>query len=263
MDTAASTVVHKNDRISHLKSEIWKKLNLLLEKQEKLKEEKKEQKPEVKDEETTFSPEEKPFLLEDFDDEFPKVNRSRRKNRQRTDEVFEIPAAPLHQDQSQAESITLASLHKTQDKLHKFHTAAADKYGVKNDIRLEIPISLDATISLPKNKESLEELLDFVMKHDAALLENYLRQKHHVGPSHLQKPQLLYPPPQDHHHPYEPTTVPDILHTGYAAIGPVSKDYGVPVKLSPAVDQESNHLLVSISVHYSLFVAGTIGCKMT
>ena len=103
-------------------------------------------------------------------------NRNRRKNRQRTDDslalndVFEtLP------DQSHSETISHQKYHKNPSKhqLHNFHSPSK----LTNDIRLEIPISLDATISLPKNKQSLEELLDFVMTHDATIMQEYLKNK--------------------------------------------------------------------------------------
>ena len=239
-------------RVNSLKSEIWKKLNILLEKQERLKEENNKDKHqklvskldhqhledgtkavevELGDENT----EERPFLLHDIvesdEEALVEVNRNRRKNRQRKDEFI---SAALETDQSHSESITLHSVQKTPKKFPNHHHQA-DPYGVKNDIRLEIPISLDATISLPKNKESLEELLDFVMRHDAALLQNYLQQKH--GADHHPRPQSPHHGPQDHHQ--EHSTVPDILHNSYAALRPLHNDHD---KLSPTT-QESNHCL--------------------
>ena len=190
-----------------------------------------------------------------------KVNRSRRKNRQGKDDFIGDDFAALP-DQSQSETITQHTVHKLLANMHNFHFQPAShsssshgNYKTSNDIRLEIPISLDATISLPKNKESLEELLDFVVKHDANLLEDYLKQKHFVN----HNPKLdISPHNKNYHHPddinhhnlldiftnpkphHEHTTIPDLTHNSYAAVLEPSKDYGVPVKLTP-VHEESNH----------------------
>ena len=49
----------------------------------------------------------------------------------------------------------------------------------------------------------------------------------------------------NHHH-LEHTTIPDLTHNSYAAVLEPSKDYGVPVKLTP-VNEESNHYWVTKS----------------
>ena len=151
----------------------------------------------------------------------------------------------------------------------------------KNDIRLEIPISLDATISLPKNKQSLEELLDFVMKHDASLLEEYLLEKSRYGPQlEVVSPSKTYYPPPDNydtshqsHHPlHEHTTVPDRSHNSYAAVLKPEPNYGLPEK--PHQHKEHNHFLFWETLLYFMMglieiISGiyftmeeTIGCKI-
>ena len=181
---------------------------------------------------------EKPFfgnfdLIEDGLDR--KVNRNRRKNRQQSvadyagDDFQHVP------DQSHSETITQhTTVHKNTNRLN--FPRSTYKPQEKTDIRLEIPISLDATISLPKNKQSLEELLDFVMKHDAALLESYLQERQPAY-SGAAEPQVseLYKPPLSFLSPpsglYQP---PDLSHTGYGAVVSPAPHYGVPVKLQPA-----------------------------
>ena len=178
---------------------------------------------------------EKPFfgnfdLREDGLDK--KVSRNRRKNRQQSvadyaqDDFHHVP------DQSHSETITQhTTVHKNTNRLN--FPRSTYKAQEKTDIRLEIPISLDATISLPKNKQSLEELLDFVMKHDAALLESYLqeRQPAYSAPAEpeLYKPPITFlSPPSGLYQP------PDLSHTGYAAVVSPAPNYGVPAKLQPA-----------------------------
>ena len=193
---------------------------------------------------------EKPFFG-NFDivesDSQIEVNRNRRrKNRQRKSEFLSDDGIETLPDQSQSETITRHSVHKHKQNLHNFQFPPSAYnsrlHGEKpaNDIRLEIPISLDATISLPKNKQSLEELLDFVMKHDATLLEEYLKERSHYGgvvskappsetyhlPEDHQAPQTAYqaPPPSAEH-----TTVPDLSHRGFGAlVRKPAEDYGVP-----------------------------------
>ena len=188
---------------------------------------------------------EKPFfgnfdLIEEGRDR--KVSRNRRKNRQQS--VPDYAGDDFHQvpDQSHSETITQhTTVHKNNNRLN--FPRSTYKPQEKTDIRLEIPISLDATISLPKNKQSLEELLDFVMKHDAALLESYLqeRQPAYSGPPEPPVSELeLYKPPITFLSPpsglYQP---PDLSHTGYAAVVSPAPHYGVPVKLQPAYQVQS------------------------
>ena len=250
--------------MSPLKLEIIEKLNKLLNKQTKLKEEykrtldKKEKdrsaqsfnpmdleegergdKESVQNDDTN-SPGQPLFGNYDIveEDSQIEVNRKRRKNRQRHDEFLmgsisdEFEALP---DQSQSETITRHSVQKkSPSQMHNFHLPPDNAYAQhkKNDIRLEIPISLDATISLPKNKQSLEELLDFVMKHDASLLEEYLLEKSSYGPQlEVVSPSKTYDPPPAPHHPHpQHTTVPDTTHTGYAAVLSQEPSYGPPEK---------------------------------
>ena len=250
--------------VSPLKLEIIEKLNKLLKKQTKLKEEYKRT-LDSKDKDRSaqsFNPmnleegkkveedsvqnddsdsEDKP-LFGNYDiveeDSQIEVNRKRRKNRQRHDEFLmsssfsdEFEALP---DQSQSETITRHSVHKkSPSHLHNFHLPPGNAYTQhkKNDIRLEIPISLDATISLPKNKQSLEELLDFVMKHDASLLEEYLLEKSSYGPQlEVVSPVKTYDLPPAHPPHPQHTTVPDTSHTGYAAVLSPESEYGPPEK---------------------------------
>ena len=177
---------------------------------------------------------ERPFfgnfdLLEDGQDR--KVNRNRRKNRQQTVAVADYAGDDFQQlsDQSHSETITQhTTLHKNTNRLN--FPRSSYKPQEKTDIRLEIPISLDATISLPKNKQSLEELLDFVMKHDAALLESYLQERQPAYTPPAEPPvSELYKPPITFLSPpsglYEP---PDESHTGYAAVVSPAPHYGVP-----------------------------------
>ena len=198
-------------------------------------------------------------------DSLTEVNRNRRKNRQRHYEFLmsgvsdDFEALP---DQSQSETITRHSVHKKSashlpNVPRNFHLPHGDSGGgntysghKKNDIRLEIPISLDATISLPKNKQSLEELLDFVMKHDASLLEEYLLEKSRYGPQLevVSPSKTYYPPPdsydtshQSHHPLHEHTTVPDRSHNSYAAVLKPEPNYGLPEK--PHQHKEHNHFL--------------------
>ena len=173
---------------------------------------------------------EKPFfgnydlLGEDLD---AKVTRKRRKNRQKEtdypgDDFETLP------DQRHSETITKHTVHKNNNR-HKFQSVAY-KEPVKTDIRLEIPISLDATISLPKNKQSLEELLDFVMKHDSELLEEYLQERQPAGGvGGLYEPPITFLSPPSGL--YEP---PDVSHTGYAAVVSPAPHHGLPVQLQPA-----------------------------
>ena len=178
---------------------------------------------------------EKPFfgnvdLIEDGQE--GKVTRNRRKNRQQSvvaEADYSVP------DQSHSETITQhTTVHKNTNRLN--FPRSSYKAQEKTDIRLEIPISLDATISLPKNKQSLEELLDFVMKHDAALLESYLQERQ-PGYADTGEPPVseLYNPPPTFLSPpsglYQP---PDLSHTGYGALVSPAPHYGVPVKLQPA-----------------------------
>ena len=251
--------------MSPLKLEIIKKLNKLLKKQNNLKQEYKrtldnkekdrsnpsfnpldleegervkEKSIEQDDPDSVDKPLFGNYDIVEEDSQF-EVNRKRRKNRQRHDDEFfmgsisdEFEALP---DQSQSETITRHSVHKkSPSHLHNFHLphgVSSNTYSQhkKNDIRLEIPISLDATISLPKNKQSLEELLDFVMKHDSSLLEEYLLEKSSYGPQlEVVSPSKTYDPPLAPHHPPQHTTVPDTSHTGYAAV--LSPEYGPPEK---------------------------------
>ena len=174
---------------------------------------------------------EKPFfgnvdLIEDGQE--GKVTRNRRKNRQQSvvaEADYSVP------DQSHSETITQhTTVHKNTNRLN--FPRSSYKAQEKTDIRLEIPISLDATISLPKNKQSLEELLDFVMKHDAALLESYLqeRQPAYSPPAEPAVSEAeLYQPPITFLSPpsglYQP---PDLSHTGYAAVVSPAPHYGLP-----------------------------------
>ena len=120
-------------RVNSLKSEIWKKLNILLEKQQRLKDENtKEVRSKLdhknledgiaKDEAPDETAEEKPFLLHDIveaeEESVVEVNRNRRKNRQRKDEFIN---AALESDQSHSESITLHSVQKTPKKFPNVH----------------------------------------------------------------------------------------------------------------------------------------------
>ena len=163
---------------------------------------------------------EKPFfgnfdLIEDGLDR--KVTRNRRKNRQQS--VADYGG----DDQSHSETITQhTTLHKNANRLN--FPRSTYKAQEKTDIRLEIPISLDATISLPKNKQSLEELLDFVMKHDAALLESYLQERQPaLSEAELYKPPITFlSPPSGLYQP------PDLSHTGYAAVVSPAPHYGLP-----------------------------------
>ena len=296
--------------MSPLKLEIIEKLNKLLKKQTKLKEEYKRTLDNKEKERSTqsFNPmdleegervDEEPMQQDDTDsvdrplfgnydiveeDSQIEVNRKRRKNRQRHDEFLmgsisdEFEALP---DQSQSETITRHSVHKkSPSHLHNFHLpqhgATGNTYNQhkKNDIRLEIPISLDATISLPKNKQSLEELLDFVMKHDASLLEEYLLEKSSYGPQlEVVSPSKTYgPPPAPQSHPQH-TTVPDTSHIGYAAVLRPEPGYGPPEKPHHHHKARSHCLFWETFLYFIMslikIVSGiyftiekTIGCKM-
>ena len=221
-----------------LKYDIISKLNTLLQKQKNLKEEYLKKLGKNQTEETdrthlnhkaleegkkTQSRQEtieKPFfgnfdLIEEGLDR--KVTLNRRKNRQQS--VADYGG----DDQSHSETITQhTTLHKNANRLN--FPRSTYKPQEKTDIRLEIPISLDATISLPKNKQSLEELLDFVMKHDAALLESYLQKRQPaVSEAELYKPPITFlSPPSGLYQP------PDLSHTGYAAVVSPAPHYGLP-----------------------------------
>ena len=221
-----------------LKYDIITKLNNLLQKQKNLKEEYLKKLGKNQTEETdrthlnhkaleegkkTQSRQEtieKPFfgnfdLIEEGLDR--KVTLNRRKNRQQS--VADYGG----DDQSHSETITQhTTLHKNANRLN--FPRSTYKAQEKTDIRLEIPISLDATISLPKNKQSLQELLDFVMKHDAALLESYLQERQPaLSEAELYKPPITFlSPPSGLYQP------PDLSHTGYAAVVSPAPHYGLP-----------------------------------
>ena len=237
-----------------LKYDIITKLNNLLQKQKNLKEEylKKLSKNQTVETDRTHlnhktleegkktqprsETVERPFfgnfdLLEDGLDR--KVTRNRRKNRQQSVVDSDYAGDDFHHfpDQSHSETITQhTTVHKHTNRLN--FPRSSYKAQEKTDIRLEIPISLDATISLPKNKQSLEELLDFVMKHDAALLESYLqeRQPAYSAPAEPAVSEVYgYKPPITFLSPpsglYQP---PDLSHTGYAAVVSPAPHYGLP-----------------------------------
>ena len=236
-----------------IKTDIITKLNTLIEKQKSLKEAflKKIRKNQTESERTHLNHKEleegkkgkssfekfllkeknetveKPFfgnydlLGEDGD---TKVNRKRRKNRQKQND-FPGDDFGILPDQSHSETITQHTVHKNKNR-HNFKSVTY-KEPEKTDIRLEIPISLDATISLPKNKQSLEELLDFVMKHDAALLEEYLEERQSTVSGLYDPPITFLSPPSGLYHP------PDVSHNGYAAVVSPTPQHAAPAKLHP------------------------------
>ena len=138
-----------------------------------------------------------------------------------------------HQHDTALEAHGAHEAHVTAHHETAHHETAHHAPNLKSDFRLEIPITLDATLSLSKNKQSLEELLNFVHKNDATLLEAYLKGKTGHPP--------VYHPPSSQYK----------LPAVKAPVQPADGEYGLPAMSSgPAHPPQTDYKLPALATSY-------------